>query len=202
MNGTEAGETTRQRILDAAVAAIDAMGEPGVRVVDVAAEAGVTQAMVNYYYRSRDALVVEAQHVRFRASLADDITVAKAALPQLTDVHGVKQLASWLTAAVLDASRDAQRRTRLNALGYAAGSPMLWGRLAEVYTEEVDAYADVFGELQTRGLLRDDLAPRAMAAMTAAYAFGLVLNGLDHRAPSSDELAAVIERFLDCLMVH
>lgn len=199
--GTEAGESTRQRILDAAVAAIERFGEPGVRVVDVASDAGVTQAMVNYYFRSRDALVDEAQQVRFNASLADDVAVARAALTRLTDADEVRVFARRLTEAVLAAGRDGHRRTRLNALGHAAASPVLWDRLAGVYTDEVSAYAEVFGVLQERGIVRAELTPRAMAAMTAAYSFGLVLNGLDRQAPSTDELAAVIEGFLESFIV-
>lgn len=190
------GESTKDRILAAAIDVIEQHGEAAVRVVEVAHAAGVTQGMVNYHFRTRTKLVIEAQRQRFLASFADDVDSALAAVATVDSRDDVVRIAAGLTRAILDPTRYAARRSRLNALGYAAGSSQLWSTLSADHTEYVDGFTAVFADIQQRGFLRADLDPRAIATMVVAYSFGLVLVPLDQRPPTPTALAAVIDRFI------
>lgn len=175
---------------------IEQHGEAAVRVVDVANAAGVTQGMVNYHFRTRDLLVLEAQRQRYIASFADDVDAALVAIGSVTSRDEAVRVAAQLTRGILDPARERPRRSRLNALGYAAGSATLWSALSETHTQYVDGFTSVFAELQRRGFIDEHLDPRAIATMVVGYTFGLVLVQLDQRPPTSEALAAVIDRFV------
>lgn len=53
-------EEQRQRLLDSAIRAIGKSGFDSVRLRDIAADAGVTTGMIQYYFDSRQALLVAA----------------------------------------------------------------------------------------------------------------------------------------------
>jgi len=46
--------SSRQRILEATIEAIDRGGETSVRIIEVSEAAGVTQGLVTYHFRTRD----------------------------------------------------------------------------------------------------------------------------------------------------
>ena len=75
VNNGDIDNTARQRIVEAAVAAIDTGGEAAVRISTVARDAGVTQGMISYYFGGREGLIQEAQLIRFSSAVTDDIKV-------------------------------------------------------------------------------------------------------------------------------
>ena len=194
------GEDTRQRILEATIEVIEHHGEPAVRVTDVAHRAGVTQGMVTYHFGTRTNLVTEAQRTRYISAMVDDIEVSVAALDDATTVDGLMALGRAMTATILSPERVARRRSRLNALGYAAGDPATWATFRSSTTELVDRWAAFVQMVADRGLLRRGVEPRAAATMITAYTLGLVLAELDERAPSTADLAEVINGFARSLL--
>jgi len=58
--GREPGKRTRSRLLDAAVELFKAKGVSGVSVAEIAAAAGAFPSQVTYYFRTKEALFVEA----------------------------------------------------------------------------------------------------------------------------------------------
>src|SRR5689334_25181997 len=81
---TEATANRKHLILDAACRAIAATGAAAMRVSDVAREAGVSTALVHYYFPSRAEVIVEA------FAHADDLAaaVAEEHLAQLATGRG------------------------------------------------------------------------------------------------------------------
>ena len=187
---------TRQRIIDATIAVIDAHGEPAVRVAKVANAAGVTQGMVTYHFETRDRLVAEAHAQRFGLTMNTDNLTALAAVENLTDVAQVRQVAHRMTQVVLSADRASARRVRATAIAYAISNEELRRAITVEHTRLIDEFTQIFDVLHGKGLLREGLEPRAIATMASAYTFGLVLADFDEQRPSDTELAAVIEAFL------
>ncbi len=73
---------TEGRILDAAHAVFVRHGTAGARMQDIAKEAGVNQALLHYYFRTKDRLA-EAVFRRTAGQL----------FPQVVQVHGVRRVA-------------------------------------------------------------------------------------------------------------
>ena len=63
---------TQARILDAAVAIVEARGADGLRILDVAAQANVGAPTIYYYYSNRHRLVAAAQASRLGRILSED----------------------------------------------------------------------------------------------------------------------------------
>src|ERR1700761_3622552 len=55
-----AADLRREQLLDAALAVIAERGFPETRIADVAASAGISPALVIYYFKTRDQLLTEA----------------------------------------------------------------------------------------------------------------------------------------------
>lgn len=68
------GQETRQRILEAALRQFAEHGFDGVAMRDIAAEAGIKHALINYHFESKEGLWREAVSHMF-ARLADEVTV-------------------------------------------------------------------------------------------------------------------------------
>ena len=66
-------DENRTKILDLAIAAIDAGGEAAVRVNHIVEEAGVTPPVLYYHFGNRDGLVIAAQIERYSRQIRQDI---------------------------------------------------------------------------------------------------------------------------------
>jgi AcrR family transcriptional regulator len=120
------GEATRRQILEAAAALIAEAGWSGFSTRDIAARAGVTQAVVMYHWRSKDELVTEAALAATRASLAP-VTEALSAAPTaraglqgavglIDAVRHQPELTALLFETMLQAGRDVTVREALGAM--------------------------------------------------------------------------------------
>jgi AcrR family transcriptional regulator len=159
------GEATRRQILEAAAALIAEAGWSGFSTRDIAARAGVTQAVVTYHWRSKDELVREAALTAARAVLAP-VADALQAAPTVREA-----LESGLT--LIDAARH---QPELTALLFET---MLRGGRDTLVREALASMLREFrAELATL-LERDGIEPAAdtAAAVTAALD-GLLLHAV------------------------
>lgn len=169
-------------------------------MLDVAKRAGVTQGMVTYHFGTRTNLVIEAQSERFRATLLDDAKLIAAGLETARDLDALMEIGRRMAGVLLSDERNAQRRSRLNALGYVAGHNEDFTTLRTAVTQAADANEANFETIAAMGLLRPGVTPRAAATMVGAFAFGLVQSLFDDKRPTDAELAEVIVGFIGSLL--
>ena len=62
-------QSSRQRLLEAAIAIIEESGEAELHVREVAAAAGLSVAMVRHYFTDREGLVTAARAEQYRRSM-------------------------------------------------------------------------------------------------------------------------------------
>ena len=192
---------SRQRILEATIAAIDKGGETAVRIIEVAEAAGVTQGLITYHFRTRDQLIAEANTARFVATLNEDLSTMNQALASIKTRTDFLKLAEGLTKLLLTPERADARKRRLNALGFAIQSPHALEAIRETQTKVVDGISDIIRVAQERNIARQDLDARAMATVILSYAFGLVLTEFDTNPPSDEELYAAILAYVSLLVL-
>lgn len=187
---------TRRRILDAAVAIIDASGDASLRVLDIADVAGVAPGLINHHFGSRDGLIAAAQSERYSASVAGDFK-------QLRDVLG----AGWSHEKTVDVMRGAlagvirrdraeNRLRRTTALAAAHGRPDLRVALSEAVANTVDGATQVVEIGQAKGIFDSDLDPRAAGTVMLSMALGYVIADFDARPASEEDLVDVISKML------
>lgn len=194
-------DNARERIVTATMAAIDRGGEPAVRLVEVARNAGVTQGMISYYFDSREGLIVEAQLRRFLGSVNEDTSQLVELVTSAPNAAALLEGFRAATQAVVDRYRAGIREVRLNVLGSAVARPELHAALAKRQTELINSFTEVVLIGQERGLVRTDRDARALASFVQAYAFGLVLVDMDIERVDDNDLVDVIMDWLETVIV-
>ena len=143
----------RTRILDLAVAAVDAGGEAAIRVNDIAAEAGVTPPALYYHFGSRDGLVIAAQVARYiRQAMEDSAQIGKM-VAKCTSRDELREtlVATWTRVI---AQRGPSRWVRTSALGSAYSRPELEVALAKAQDDLIAGLRAVLEPCREKGWLR------------------------------------------------
>jgi AcrR family transcriptional regulator len=160
-------QSTRARILAAAGELIIEAGWANVTTRSVAERAGVNNALIHYYFGSKDSLLLEAAAAVFAEE-------SEGPLSMLTDAESIgealKSVFSWLTSVdvhspmmivSMEAAHQAIRDERVAAF------------LKGIWEQYFEAFASAIAEAQHRGEVRPDVDP-----VGAATAFGALLDGL------------------------
>ena len=96
----EAGERTRQRLVEATLGLLAARGEDAVRLRDITETAKANVAAVNYHFGSKDALCRHAVEQAVRSQLEDQI----AAVRELDEDASLEEIAAAWARPVTAAS--------------------------------------------------------------------------------------------------
>ena len=163
---------TRERLLEAAIDAIEAAGEVSVRVDRIAAAAGVTKPMIYAHFRERDGLIVAAQAERYRRALAFGLSEMAAAVDRCTSADDYAALMRGWVRSFADADGMRRRAMRIEVLGSAVARPALREAIRAVTAEHVASLAATISSAQQRGWVTQ----RFTAATFAAWWTGLVLS--------------------------
>ena len=169
----ESGETDRhaapQRILDAAARRIAAHGAAALTLNDVAAEAGVSKALIHYHFRDKDTLL--ARLVEFVVS--EMIAREQGALASYAAQHSplaVDALWRWL--------EDELRRGNIRILLELDAYPGAGVRVAarEAATRRREAARETIERLFAILELRSRVATPLLANVAVAFIDGLALD--------------------------
>jgi AcrR family transcriptional regulator len=143
----------RDRILDLAVAAVDAGGEAAIRVNHICAEVGVTPPVLYYHFGSRDGLVAAAQVARYTRRTFDDIEQIGKAVARCTSSDELRTVlvAIWTRSL---AERTQNRWVRTSAMGSAYARPELEADIAKAQDEIVAGLCRILEPCREQGWLR------------------------------------------------
>jgi len=184
------GPRTRARIVDAAAVAIAELGWGGVTTRAVASRAGVNNALVHYYFGTKDALLLEAVRLAVERGLAETFVVLATDAP-LTDV--LHALARW--AAGIDGS-TVEARVFAEAIAYATHDEQARPFVREVLDEFRTLLHDRVVAAQEVGSVVD-VDPGGLTILLAALLDGLLLHRLVDDGLDLDAAVAVLDTVLD-----
>ena len=165
-------DTTRQKILSAAADLIAELGWPAVTTRRIAERAGVNNALIHYYFGTKDALLLEAASAMFTEEFAGPMTrmftaptfsesmQAYVDYLRAIEEHGPAVIVT--VEAMLRGVRDEAVRTWIE--GLLGGARQMLEQLVVA--------------AQKRGELPADLDPGGAAVVLAALMDGLVLYRL------------------------
>ena len=165
----------RVRLLELAVGVIDESGEPGIRVNQLAEQAGVTVPTLYHHFGNREGLIEEAQAERFIRQIREDVEVLVSALGTCCDADELRTALGALFARRDTTEGSRRRLQRLNALGAAYARPRLGARIAQTSNEIATRVAVALAPFQRQGILRTDVDLRAMTAWYVGASLGKVL---------------------------
>ena len=123
---------TRERLLEAAIDAIETDGEAGVRVDVVADAAGVAKPSIYHFFGDREGLVVAALGERYRRSLDIAIETSIALAESFTERDQYIQMIRRNILSFGSADGVRRRRERIQVMGSAATRPDLQAEVDRV----------------------------------------------------------------------
>lgn len=156
----------------------------------IAARAGVNQALINYHFGSRDALLRAALEAALRQEFAAPVRAMRDA-PRFID----GALALMRQLAEMDEAEPAVRFS-MEALGRAARDEQVRAVMAELLAELRDLLADGIAAAQRRGEIPASVDARGTAALLGAVFDGLGLHLLIDRSLDTRPAEAAIRRLL------
>jgi AcrR family transcriptional regulator len=194
LKGAGGDHGTRQRLIDAAVTAIDEHGEAALRLADVAREVGVASGIVAYHFGNRDGLVKAAKLTAFSRQALTDSKAIESVGKVARDANQALHLLEQITVEVVKAERASERLKRVAVLGSLQGRPELLAELGKSQKEITDAIAKAIADNQESGLVVKDLDPEALALFVQAYSIGLVLMDLNPDDAPREAMIEIISR--------
>ena len=148
---------TPQRLLAEAVRVIEAHGEVAIHIRDIASACGVTSPIVYKAFHSREGLIVAAQTERYIRSWRETAFEVPEIIAASTTVEELKDVMASSIRRILGPDRYIHRRVRHEVLGSLVHQPELERAVIEQLRLMRKAYAEAFGIVQQRGLIRQDL---------------------------------------------
>lgn len=190
---------TRERLLEVAISMVEARGEAGIRVDEVATLAGVTKPMVYRYFVDREGLVIAVQAERYRRSLQYGLNTI------IEDAHRCRSadefadvLQRWLRS-FFSPEGVVRRALRIDVLGSAASRPELRAVVQNMNEAQAEGVASLLRFAQERAWM-----PLRFDPMTVGiWITGVLLSRhLTEMTPGAfdqaawDELTLSVVRFL------
>lgn len=193
MTSASAGEQanrrdTRTALVRAALAIIEAHGIDALRVDDVAADVGVTKGSLYWHFADRDALV----HAALAQHIADALEVAYAGTyDAVTPATGKNDYLARVAPHIVDPfDPDAMDRRwrRLEMLCAIRRDPELWKQAQEMHSASIEQFTQLMVEVQSKGLMRSDVDPKAVAIAIQAIGMGSIwIDIVGAGAPEPDQ---------------
>ena len=164
-------DENRTKILDLAIAAIDAGGEAAVRVNHIVEEAGVTPPVLYYHFGNRDGLVIAAQIERYSRQIRQDIEAIGQRVSQCQTREELQTTLVDIWEKTL-VGREESRWRRVSVVGSAFARPELEAEVLRAQDEIVAGLVAVLQPCNQRGWLREGIdLPSAVA-----WQHGLLLS--------------------------
>lgn len=155
--------TSRERLLEAAIAAIEEGGEASLRVDAIAEAAGVTKPTLYHFFGSREGLVSAAVAEHFRRLI---VVGLDSVLEVVRNAETVEEFAAVLPRAVRtggDADGIQRRAARIAVLGSAVSRPALANEMRQAMLLAREQFAEFFRIGQERGFIPADRDPEVLA---------------------------------------
>ena len=174
----EIAESTRSRILNAAIEMMEAGGESSVRLGAIAEALGIKESSIYHHFSNRTELVNAAYVEWYWQCLETDIPVE--AMMMLVEtkedyVRTVRKTMEWS----YQPARHHARAIRLSVLGAAQRNPDLAVAINDMNKKFLATIADSVMVAQQKGWLRTDLDPMAIAYWLHGQIIGRAVAEMD-----------------------
>jgi len=174
----EIAESTKSRILNAAIAMMDEGGEAAVRLGAIAENLGIKEPSIYHHFTNRTELISAAYVEWYWQCLKTDIPVeAMMVLVETKDdyVRALRKTMEWS----YQPERHHSRAIRLSVLGAAQRNPDLAVSINDINKKFLASIADAANVAQQKGWLRTDLDPMAIAYWLHGQIIGRTVAEMD-----------------------
>ena len=187
-------KNTRERLIKAAIRAIEKEGEPGVRIRDICKATNTTAPSVYYFFGDRLGLIRAAQASRYRlplATLQHDFAAAAYLCKSKTEFT---KLVHQILEAIYSNKRKPVRSKRVNVLGNAQSDRLLARELASIHDGINKVAAEPIRYAQAKKWIDEDFNPQMFYSWLVGTLNGRALIDLDGTHPESDDWDFIAKR--------
>ena len=197
---TIAETSTRDRIVQSALDEIEKNGIVGLRVADVAANAGVSVPLIYKYFRDRDGLLAEVLSGTIATNFMQDIYAMKDFVEKTSGTLRAKDLLPFMPSP-MQPSRIRNRRLRTMAIAASFDIPKLADALAMNQRLMNEATQELIEMVRKRTGSKSSVSVQAVTLLFQALAFGLVINDHEsHVVVSMAEYESLVTELFDLLI--
>jgi AcrR family transcriptional regulator len=190
------GAETRARLVEATIEVIATRGEAAVRMVEIAAAAGIKQPSIYYFFPSREDLVVAAHRERYRRAVAEVIGRFEAEFAEAKSAEEFREGSVRALQFALSDERSEARAVRLGLLAKALTNDELLREVNDAAHEGHVALAAILERAQRAGWVRGDVSPLTLAVWVRSLIFGrLVLEVAGDRYDGDEWTRLAISSF-------
>ena len=161
----ERSQARRAVILDAAADVFDRVGFGSASLSQIAAEAGVGQGLIYFYFRTKEAIalaVIEEQNARTFAVMSSEAAAGSAMTQLIRASRGIGEL--LLSDSIVRAG------IRLSLEQGVFAEPT-----SDFYDQWIQGVIDLFAAASANGELRPEAQPESLGASVVAYFTGVQL---------------------------
>lgn len=164
----------RTQIVDAAARVMGRQGYAATSMKDIAAEAGVAQALIHYYFGAKEDLL--AAVVR---SLCDEMRGEAAATMEAPDLSPPERIRAGIERTRARASERPERvRLLFDMISLSFSNPALKGELERLYRDETEEITKLIQRVTEESCVRLPMPARDLASVVIAAVDGLALQEL------------------------
>jgi AcrR family transcriptional regulator len=185
---------TRERLIKAAIRAIEKEGESGVRVRDICKATNTTAPSVYYFFGDRHGLIRAAQASRYRLPLATLQQDFAEAVYSCRSKAEFTKLVHQILEVIYSEKRKPIRSTRVNVLGNAQSDRLLAREIAGMHDNINKISAEPIRYAQAKKWIDDDFNPQMFYSWLVGTLNGRVLIDLADTHPESDDWDFIAKR--------
>lgn len=175
-------------------------GIEAVRIDDVLARVGLTKGSLYWHFTDRTDLVKAALLEYVRRLNEDFVSGMESAIAESDNQTDYLLRIAPFIVDPYDPQQSLARRQRLTLLLEANANPDFAPMMQEVQAKSLTIYAELMRNAQSRGFLRADLDPRAVATALHAINFGsIIIDVVGDAGPSREAWWGLMTFFISQL---
>jgi AcrR family transcriptional regulator len=184
-------ESTRDVLVRTAVALIDEIGEPHLRLETVLQRSGASVSSLYHYFGNLDGLLRAANISRFNRYAFADIEYLRRRTEETESKDDFRMLANQILDILYNEDRRLHRLHRLDTVHHASGSTEFSSEIGALHKSAIEKFAEALDIAKAKGFIKNEVDTTGFAAwfLGNSFARGL-LDITDENDLSASWLAA------------
>ena len=187
-----------EAVLRAVEARLMTTDESLIRIPDICEATGVNYGSVYHHFGSREGVIDAAYIKMFNDFMDEDIVFIRESIEEIRNADDVMVVfAKFGEKAFMSQERAERRMMRARIVAAASTRPELKLSIGLSQNRVTNEIAELFGILQERGVMKDDIPPRSVAVALQVFLLGRVLDDISINPLSNKEFSeAAAQLFL------
>lgn len=194
---TKRSHPTREVLIDTVVVLLETKGPEDLKVEEVLRLSGISTGSLYHHFKDFSDLIDQAIIARYLADIDVSIELLTGIIQRATDAATLAAGFLATTGRATRADRAEQRLIRAQVMVRAATNDRFRAALFPHQQRLTTALADLFRELQDRGLFDPGLDPIAGSVFIQAYSLGLVVNDVSGFVADEQVMAALVSQVVE-----